>query len=116
MRRAVGELPTRASEIYVADTLGELGTLYKLATVAFVGGSLVDRGGHNPIEAVRHGAVVVTGPYWQNFKDTYEALLESRGAIAVHSAGELAGAVEPLPRTRASLTSTQPTAGFGAVS
>jgi len=96
VRRATGELPTRASEVYVADTLGELGTLYKLATVAFVGGSLVDRGGHNPIEAVRHGVVVVTGPHRQNFKDTYDALLDSGGAIAVHSATELADAVEPL--------------------
>jgi 3-deoxy-D-manno-octulosonic-acid transferase len=96
VRRAVGDLPTRACEIYIADTLGELGMLYKLAAVAFVGGSLVDRGGHNPIEAVRHGAVVITGPYWQNFKDTYEVLIERGGAIAVRSAVELADAAEML--------------------
>jgi 3-deoxy-D-manno-octulosonic-acid transferase len=96
VRRATGELPTQTSEIYVADTLGELGMFYKLATVAFIGGSLVDHGGHNPIEAVRHGAIVITGPHRQNFKDTYEALLGSGGAIAVSSATELAGAVEPL--------------------
>jgi 3-deoxy-D-manno-octulosonic-acid transferase len=96
VRRAPGDLPTRASEVYVADTLGELGIFYKLAAIAFVGGSLVDRGGHNPIEAVRHGAVVITGPYWQNFKDTYEALIGWGGAIVVRSAAELAGAVEPL--------------------
>jgi 3-deoxy-D-manno-octulosonic-acid transferase len=95
-RRAAGELPTRGTQVYVADTLGELGMLYKVATVAFVGGSLVDRGGHNPIEAVRHGAVVVTGPHWQNFKDTYDALVDRGGAIVVHSAAELAAAVEPL--------------------
>ena len=104
-RRAVGELPTPACEIYIADTLGELGTLYKLAAVAFVGGSLVDRGGHNPIEAVRHGAVVVTGPHWQNFKDTYEAMIERGGAIAVHSAAELAEAVAPLLANEAKLAS-----------
>jgi 3-deoxy-D-manno-octulosonic-acid transferase len=103
VRRAPGDLPTPASEIYVADTLGELGMLYKLAAVAFVGGSLVDRGGHNPIEAVRHGAVVITGPYWQNFKDTYEALIAWRGAIVVRSAAELAGAVEPLLANEAAL-------------
>jgi 3-deoxy-D-manno-octulosonic-acid transferase len=104
-RRAVGELPTPACEIYIADTLGELGTLYKLAAVAFIGGSLVDRGGHNPIEAVRHGAVVVTGPHWQNFKDTYEALIERDGAIAVHSAAELAEAVSALVGNEAKLAS-----------
>jgi 3-deoxy-D-manno-octulosonic-acid transferase len=103
VRRAPGELPTRACEVYVADTLGELGMLYKLATVAFIGGSLVDRGGHNPIEAVRHGAVAITGPHWQNFKDTYQALLDNGGAIVVRSAGELAGAAEPLLANEAEL-------------
>jgi len=103
VRRAVGELPARDCEIYIADTLGELGTFYRLATVAFIGGSLVDRGGHNPIEAVRHGAVVLTGPHWQNFNDTYEALIERGGAIAVRSAAELAEAVAPLLADEAEL-------------
>jgi 3-deoxy-D-manno-octulosonic-acid transferase len=103
VRRAPGELPTRACEVYVADTLGELGMLYKLATIAFIGGSLVDRGGHNPIEAVRHGAIVVTGPHWQNFKDTYEALLDRGGAVVVGSGVELANAVEPLLANEAEL-------------
>ena len=103
VRRAPGDLPTRACEVYVADTLGELGMLYKLATVAFIGGSLVDRGGHNPIEAVRHGAVVIAGPHWQNFKDTYQALLDRGGANVVRSAAELASAVEPLLANEAEL-------------
>ena len=63
---------TATSDAYIADTIGELGMLYKLAPVAFIGGSLVDRGGQNPIEAVRQGAAVLTGPHWQNFADTYE--------------------------------------------
>jgi 3-deoxy-D-manno-octulosonic-acid transferase len=66
--------------------------LYKLAGMAFIGGSLVDRGGHNPIEAVRQGAVVLTGPHWQNFRDTYEALIKKRAATVVSSAAELADA------------------------
>jgi 3-deoxy-D-manno-octulosonic-acid transferase len=91
-RRALGQLPDRACEVYVADTLGELGMLYKLASVAFIGGSLVDRGGHNPIEAVRHGTVVITGPHWRNQADTYPALMEHDAAVVVHSAPELAEA------------------------
>jgi 3-deoxy-D-manno-octulosonic-acid transferase len=91
-RRAAGELPTRACEVYVADTLGELGMLYMLAPVAFIGGSLVDKGGHNPIEAVRHDAAVITGPHWQNFPDAYPALLNHKAAIVVRSAAELADA------------------------
>ncbi len=62
-RRSLGALPERTSDAYVADTIGELGMLYKLAPVAFIGGSLVDRGGQNPIEAVRQGAAVITGPH-----------------------------------------------------
>jgi 3-deoxy-D-manno-octulosonic-acid transferase len=91
-RRTLGELPTRARQAYVLDTLGELGTLYKLAPFAFIGGSLVDLGGHNAIEAVRHGAGVITGPHWQNFADTYKALVGRDAAIVVHSASELADA------------------------
>jgi 3-deoxy-D-manno-octulosonic-acid transferase len=96
VRRAGGELPGRDCEIYIADTLGELGTLYSLAPVAFIGGSLVDRGGHNPIEAVRQGAVVLTGPHWQNFADTYKALVRQQAATMVGSAAELADAAARL--------------------
>ena len=70
--------------------------LYKLAPVAFIGGSLVDRGGQNPIEAVRQGAVVLTGPHWQNFADAYSALISHRGAIVVRSAEEIASAARQL--------------------
>ena len=90
VRRALGDLPTRACHVYIADTLGELGMLYQLTPVAFVGGSLMDHGGHNPIEAVRKGAVVLTGPHWQNFGDTYQALLNHHATIVVRSAAELA--------------------------
>ena len=89
-QRSLGMLPDRSSEAYVADTIGELGMLYKLVPVAFIGGSLVDRGGQNPIEAVRQGAVVLTGPHWQNFGDAYDVLIRNRGAIVVHSAEEMA--------------------------
>jgi len=95
-QRSLGMLPDRTSQAYVADTIGELGTLYKLAPVAFIGGSLVNRGGQNPIEAVRQGAVVLTGPHWHNFGDAYDVLIRDRGAIVVHSADELASAARQL--------------------
>src|SRR5262249_29050362 len=95
-QRSLGHLPDRSSDAYVADTIGELGTLYNLAPVAFIGGSLVDRGGQNPIEAVRQGSVVLTGPHWQNFGDAYRTLLSHRGAIVVRSAEELANAAGQL--------------------
>jgi len=104
-QRSRGDLPDRSSDAYVADTIGELGTLYKLAPVAFIGGSLVDRGGQNPIEAVRQGAVVLTGPHWQNFGDAYRTLLSHRGAIVVRSAEELASAACQLLSDEAELGS-----------
>jgi 3-deoxy-D-manno-octulosonic-acid transferase len=91
-RRSQGALPDRSCDAYVADTMGELGMLYTLSPVAFIGGSLVDRGGQNPIEAVRQGAAIITGPHWQNFSDTYRALIDHRAAIVVRSAPELASA------------------------
>lgn len=95
-QRSLGALPTPRTEIYIADTIGELGTLYALAPVAFIGGSLVDRGGQNPIEAVRHGAAVLTGPHWHNFRDAYRTLLRHEGAIEVKSSTDIAAAVSRL--------------------
>lgn len=102
-QRSLGQLPDRNTQAYVADTIGELGLLYKLAPVAFIGGSLVDRGGQNPIEAVRLGAVVLTGPHWQNMADAYQALISNQGAIEVRSADEIAVAVRDLFRNETKL-------------
>jgi 3-deoxy-D-manno-octulosonic-acid transferase len=104
-QRSLGQLPDRGSDAYVADTMGELGMLYKLAPVAFIGGSLVDRGGHNPIEAMRLGAVVLVGPHQQNFPDAYDALIKNGGAIVVRSAEEIAGAARKLLSDEAALDS-----------
>ena len=98
-QRSLGALPSTATDIYLADTIGELGTLFALAPIAFIGGSLVERGGQNPIEAMRHGAVVLTGPSWHNFRDAYQTLLRHNGAIEVRTADDLADAVARLPAT-----------------
>ena len=95
-QRSERKLPDASTEIYIADTIGELGTLYALAPVAFIGGSLVDKGGQNPIEAVRHQAAVITGPSWHNFRDPYEALIRHGGVRQIRSADELAAAVAGL--------------------
>jgi 3-deoxy-D-manno-octulosonic-acid transferase len=95
-QRSAQEMPDAATDIYVADTIGELGTLYALADVAFVGGSFVSRGGQNPIEPIGHGAAVLTGPHWENFRDIYQALLRHKGVKEVASAEELAAAVAQL--------------------
>jgi 3-deoxy-D-manno-octulosonic-acid transferase len=78
--RSGQELPTAATDIYVADTLGELGLFYRLAPIVFMGGSLVEHGGQNPIEAVKLGAAIAHGPHVFNFTDVYEALDQAGGA------------------------------------
>jgi 3-deoxy-D-manno-octulosonic-acid transferase len=78
--RSHDELPTAATEIYVADTMGELGVFYRLAPIVFMGGSLVRHGGQNPIEAIKLGASIVHGPHVFNFTDVYEALDRAGGA------------------------------------
>jgi 3-deoxy-D-manno-octulosonic-acid transferase len=103
VQRSRGALPSPQCDIYIADTIGELGTLYALAPIAFIGGSLVERGGQNPIEAVRHGAAVITGPNWQNFPDAYRTLLRHKGAIEVTDAKSLAVAVTQLLESQAEL-------------
>ena len=78
--RSREELPTAVTDIYVADTMGELGLFYRLAPIVFMGGSLVEHGGQNPIEAIKLGASVVHGPHVFNFTDVYEALDSAGGA------------------------------------
>jgi 3-deoxy-D-manno-octulosonic-acid transferase len=78
--RSREELPIAATDIYVADTMGELGLFYRLAPIVFMGGSLVEHGGQNPIEAVKLGASIVHGPHVFNFTDVYEALDAAGGA------------------------------------
>ena len=95
-RRADGARPNDTTDVYVADTIGELGTFYALCPVAFIGGSLIPHGGQNPIEAARHGAAVLSGPNTHNFTDSYGALREHGGALVVTDAESLATAASAL--------------------
>lgn len=79
-QRSLGEPIEETTDVYLADTMGELGLWYRLAPLAFVGGSLVPHGGQNPIEAARLGCAVVTGWQMMNFLETVERL-QAAGAI-----------------------------------
>ena len=87
--RSAGGQPMRDIQIYVADTMGELGLFYRLAGLIFMGGSLVPRGGQNPIEPAKLGSAILHGPYVHNFTEVYHILGESRGAVQVEDAAEL---------------------------
>jgi 3-deoxy-D-manno-octulosonic-acid transferase len=81
--RSRGELPKRDVEVYIADSLGELGLIYRIAPIVFMGGSLASHGGQNPIEAIRLGAAVMHGPHIWNFAEIYGKLDEAHGAELV---------------------------------
>jgi 3-deoxy-D-manno-octulosonic-acid transferase len=78
------------ADVLVVDTVGELATLYGLAHVAFVGGSLVPVGGHNVLEPAAAGVPVVFGPHTHHFAEPVDALLRSGGGIRVRDGNELA--------------------------
>ena len=92
-RRAEGAAPGREVEVYVADTLGELGLFYRLAGVALVGGSLVPHGGQNPLEPARLDCPILIGPHAWNFEEAVGRLLATGGALRVEGAAALAPAI-----------------------
>jgi 3-deoxy-D-manno-octulosonic-acid transferase len=79
---------TLAGAVLLVDSIGELAALYALADVAFVGGSLVPRGGHNIIEPAQNGVAIVTGNHTENFRDIV-ALFQSRDALRIAGLAEL---------------------------
>ena len=91
--RSRGLLPGKRTEVYVADTIGELGLVYRLAPIVFMGGSLVRHGGQNPIEAAKLGTAILHGPHVWNFADIYSALDAARGAEEVTDAVRLAARI-----------------------
>jgi 3-deoxy-D-manno-octulosonic-acid transferase len=96
--------PVSAGSVFLLDSIGELGSAYGLATVAFVGGSLVAAGGHNPLEPAQLGVPVMMGPHYENFREAVELL---RGAEALRLTdraqigGEIAALIEDAPTSAA---------------
>ena len=92
--RGAGKLCPGA--VLVVDTLGDLAALYALADVAFVGGSIAPRGGHNPLEPARFGVPVVMGSSYGNFREIVEAMVKARGIRIVGHEQELGSALGEL--------------------
>jgi 3-deoxy-D-manno-octulosonic-acid transferase len=88
LRRSLWSGEPLTGAVFLVDTIGELATLYSLATVAFVGGSLVPRGGHNILEPALHGVAIVTGNHYENFRDVVN-FFASRKAVRIVGLAEL---------------------------
>ena len=94
------------ADAVVLDTIGELASVYQIATAVFVGGSLVPSGGHNILEPALYGKPIVVGPHMENFAEIAETFLANGAAIQVRSPRELADTIAALmgdPVRRASL-------------
>ena len=101
VRRSGGAKVTSSTDIYVADTMGELGLFYRLVDVVFIGGSLVEKGGQNPMEAARLDCAILHGPHMDNFSEVAEEFKTESGAINVKNAPDLAKAVATYLSNRA---------------
>lgn len=95
-QRSIAEPIQPNTDVYLADTLGELGLFYRAAPIALVGASLLAHGGHNPVEPARLDCAILHGPYVANFEDIYAALDRDGGALKVGDAASLAKAVDTL--------------------
>ena len=89
-QRSLNEPIGPTTQVYVGDTMGEMGLFYRLSSVIFVGKSLIGHGGQNPIEPAKLGSAILHGPHVGNFIDVYAALDEKGGAIEVKDAETLA--------------------------
>jgi 3-deoxy-D-manno-octulosonic-acid transferase len=94
--RSNGEQPDRNTDIYVADTIGELGLFYRLSPLVFMGGSLVPHGGQNPIEPAKLGSAILHGPHVHNFTEIYSAIDRAGGALPIPDGPTLVRALTEL--------------------
>ena len=109
-QRTKAEPVEPGTDIYLADTLGELGLFYRVAPLVFVGGSLVDAGGHNLIEPIQLGGAVVCGPHLANMAEVAEDLTHADALRTVSDGHRLGSAVGDLLRdtdARAKLVQAQ---------
>lgn len=97
LKRSTNQIPTEQTQIVLGDTMGELVELYAMANIAFVGGSLVKQGGHNPLEPALHHIAIITGEYFFNFQVICEQLIEAQGMIVcTNSADDLYSTIDRL--------------------
>ncbi|MEJ0062600.1 MAG: 3-deoxy-D-manno-octulosonic acid transferase [Alphaproteobacteria bacterium] len=95
-QRSLKQMPAAETAIYLADTMGEMGLLYRLVPVCCVGGSFVPVGGHNPIEPALLGSAVAFGPLMANIAEVAEQMLAAKAAKQVGNADELAAFVSSM--------------------
>lgn len=94
--RSEGQKAGVETDIYIADTMGELGIFYRLVPIVFIGGSLVEHGGQNPLEAARLECAIILGPHMENFTEITRELEQKNAVISVTGKDQLRQAVDEL--------------------
>ncbi|WP_195909744.1 lipid IV(A) 3-deoxy-D-manno-octulosonic acid transferase [secondary endosymbiont of Heteropsylla cubana] len=94
--RSSNKIPTSKTQVVIGDTMGELMLLYGIVDLAFIGGSLVNHGGHNPLEAAANAIPILMGPNILNFVDICKKLEKSNGLIPVINATTLVSSISAL--------------------
>ncbi|ASX26640.1 lipid IV(A) 3-deoxy-D-manno-octulosonic acid transferase [Candidatus Williamhamiltonella defendens] len=94
IKRSSGDFPSSTVQVIIGDTMGELMLLYGIADLAFVGGSLVNHGGHNPLEPAAQGVPIMMGPHTFNFKDICTKLVLAQGLIQIPDVASLVKTVD----------------------
>ena len=92
-RRSKSGEPDGKTQVYLADTLGEMGLFYRLSAITFVAGSLVPKRGHTPYEPIGYGSAIISGPHVENFAAEYQVLEGANGCVMVQDSTTLASAI-----------------------
>lgn len=98
MRTDLQQTPSSGHDVVILDTIGELGKVYSIGDVIYVGGSLIQHGGHNILEPAAHGKAIIVGHYMFNFKDTHVLFTKRNACITVNNEEELSREVLALFR------------------
>ncbi len=95
-QRSKGQWPQSTVDVFLLDTIGELGLIYSIAKIVFMGGSLIPHGGQNPIEPAQLNCALLYGPYVDNFLDVYNKISAAGGAQCVRDASDLRSTLRAL--------------------
>ncbi|QBL10848.1 3-deoxy-D-manno-octulosonic acid transferase [Rheinheimera sp. D18] len=96
VQRSSGQAPSSGTEVWLIDSMGELLTWYQLADFVFIGGSLIARGGHNPLEAMAFAKTVLSGPYIFNFQQVFQLLQKQDAYFSVSDTASIVSRVQQL--------------------
>lgn len=111
-QRSKGQNITLDTRFYIADTMGELGLFYRLAPLVFMGGSLVEHGGQNPLEPARLACAIISGPHVHNFAEIYDDMQKAQAVIIAPDSAALVKNAELLLNDFTQLDALQAQAKF----